>query len=110
MSNLMPSDITDAVANVLHHASRGDGDRPNFLTAYQILDRLPPDIRDRLIEERTLGGQGAGVSYSAASIVSDAAGMLPSIVVEYIDTRGMEMQVAGQGITTGFPVSAIYRL
>jgi len=85
MSNLMPSDVRDAVADVLRRAARGDGDRPNFLTAYQILDRLPARLRARLISERTLGGQGAGVQYAAASVVSDAAEMVPGVVVDYID-------------------------
>jgi hypothetical protein len=106
----MPSDITADVANVLSSASRADGDHPNFLTAYQILNRLPEHIRTRLIQERTLGGRGAGVSYGAPSVVSDAAEMLPNIKVDYIDNRGMQVEVAGQTITPGFEVCGIYRL
>jgi hypothetical protein len=110
MPNLMPSDITDSVANVLRGAARGDGSHPNYLTAYQILDRLPEDIRDRLIGEPTLGGHGAGVSYAAPSVVSDAAEMLPGIIIDYIDNRGIEIHVAGQALTPGFEVCGIYRL
>ena len=52
MPNLMPTEITNAVRQVLSSASRGKGNRPNFLTAYQILDRLPAPIKERLITER----------------------------------------------------------
>ncbi len=97
MANLMPSDIKD--------------DRPYYLTAYQILDRLPNDIRTRLIQERTIGGRGAGVSYGAPSVVSDAAELLkPDIEIDYIDNVGMHVDVAGTPITPGFEVCGIYRL
>ena len=62
MPDLMPSEIVDDVRRVLEAAHRGRGS-PNFLTAYQILDRLPPAIRTRLISERTRGGEGAGTEY-----------------------------------------------
>ncbi len=110
MPNLMPSDITAAVADILRSASRADGNHPYFLTAYQILNRLPQDIRTRLIRERTMGGRGAGVSYGAPSVVSDAAEMLPNIKIDYIDNRGIQVEVAGHTITPGFEVCGIYRL
>ena len=110
MPNLMPSDITAAVSRVLQDAARADGDHPYFLTAYQILDRLPESIRARLIQERTLGGHGTGVPYAAPSVVSDAAEMLPGIIIDYIDNRGITVDVAGQTITPGFEVCGIYRL
>ena len=110
MPNLMPKDIAPLVAEVLRSASQADGEHPYFLTAYQILDRLPDDIRTRLIQERTLGGSGAGVRYGAPSVVSDAAEMLPNIRIDYIDNRGIQVQVAGQTITPGFEVCGIYRI
>lgn len=110
MPNLMPTDIKDDVERVLLESARGDGDRPNFLTAYQILDRLPEIMRTRLIEERTLGGRGSGVSYAAPGVVSDAAKMLPDILVDYIDNRGIQIEVAGQMLTPGHEVCGIYRL
>lgn len=110
VSKLMPSDIAADVAEVLKNAARGDGNHPYFLTAYQILDRLPKDIRDRLINERTAGGHGAGTHYSAPSAVSDAAEMLPGIIVDYIDNRGLKAEIAGKTIEAGFEVCGIYRL
>lgn len=110
MPNLMPSDITDAVETVLRNAAHGDQGRPNFLTAYQILDRLPTEIGNRLIAERTLGGEGAGVSYGAPSVVADSAQMLPGIEIEFIDNRGLQIEVAGHWLRSGFEICAVYRL
>ena len=110
MPNLMPSDITHEVTAVLQNAARGDGNVPNFLTAYQILDRLPDRIRTRLIAERTLGGRGSGVSYAAPSVVSAAAEMLqPNVEIRYLDNRGITLQVASTQITPGFEVCGLYR-
>lgn len=110
MSHLMPTDIVNEVAAVLRQAAHGDGTEPNYLTAYQILDRLPTDIRDRLIRERTIGGQGAGVAYAAPSVVSDAAEKVPGIQIEYLATRGLVIEVAGQQLRPGFEVCGLYRL
>ena len=110
MDPLMPRDITGDVQQVLAAARAGKGVRPNFLTAYQILDRLPVTIRDRLIAERTLGGRGSGVSYAAPSVVSDAAEMLPGIVIEYMDSVGVAVSVAGQQLMPSNPVCGLYRL
>ena len=110
MDNLMPSDITSEVETVLRDAARADGDQPYFLTAYQILDRLPNDLRARLIQERTIGGHGAGVKYAAPSVVSEAAQMLPDIEIDFIDNVGMQIEVAGRRLTPGFEVCGIYRL
>jgi len=110
MPNLMPTDVKNEVAEVLRNAAQADGNRPYFLTAYQILARLPKEIQQRLIQERTVGGRGAGVSYAAPSVVADAAAMLPDIEIEYIDNIGMQIEAAGQFLTPGFEVCGIYRL
>jgi hypothetical protein len=110
MANLMPNEITNDVRQVLSSASRGKGNRPNFLTAYQILDRLPAPIQQRLIAERTLGGTGAGVSYAAPSVVSDAAEMLQDIDIDYMDSQGVMVTVAGQAVEPSNVVCGLYRL
>jgi hypothetical protein len=112
MANLTPSEIKKEVRNVLLHAARGKGTRPNFLTAYQIFDRLPPDIKARLIAERgAIGGQHSGAQYTAASVVSQAAELLgPDVVIEYLDTQNLAVQVNGNTITPGNGVCAVYRL
>ena len=108
---LMPSDIVDAVEAILREAAKGKGDRPNFLTSYQILDRLPQPTRDRLIQERGIGGEGAGAPFTAPSLISQAAAMLGDrVVIDYIDNRGLLFEVAGQQCRGGVWVCAIYRL
>ena len=110
MANLMPGDIADEVTQVLLGAARGKGAGPCFLTAYQVLDRLPQATRDRLIAERTLGGTGSGVSYAAPSVVSDAAERLPGIEISWVDTRGLSLRVAGQPVSPGYEICALYRI
>jgi hypothetical protein len=106
----MPSDIVDEVRSVLLAAKSGKGHRPNFLTAFQILDRLPEATRSRLISERTGGGEGAGVVFAAPSVVSHAARLIPGVVVEYLDCVGLAAQVAGHSVSPSFEVCGLYRL
>jgi hypothetical protein len=101
MANLMPSEIADDVRQVLLSAPDAGQYGRCFLTAYQILERLPNATRDRIIAERGHGGQGAGVYYAAPSVVSDAAEMLPGVEIMSLDSRGLTIQLAGQSITAG---------
>jgi len=55
VEDLRPTHIVDDVRTVLADARRGKGDRPNYLTAFQILDRLPEPLRARL-GERLISG------------------------------------------------------
>jgi hypothetical protein len=107
---LMPTDITDQVRTVLLNAHTGKGTERTFLTAYQILERLPDTVRTTLISERQLGGKGTGVTYAAPSVVSDAAERIPGIEIAYLDTQGIKLEVAGQTLTAGYPVCGLYRL
>lgn len=109
MENLRPSDIVDDVRAVLAAARRGKGDRPNYLTVFQILDRIPDPLRTRLISERTAGGANAGVVFAASGVVSRAARMAGA-EVEFIDSIGMSVQVAGQTVTPSYEICAVYRL
>ena len=110
MSKIMPSDIIPQVRNVLSNASKGKGTVPCFLTAYQILDRLPSALKETLIHERTRGGKGAGVYYGAASLVSDAAEQIPEIEISYLDTKGLAIQFEQSSINPGYEVCGLYRL
>jgi hypothetical protein len=107
---LMPSDIVEYVRTVLLNARRGEWPRPNFLTTYQILERLPPALRDQLIAERTSGGRGAGVNFSAVTLVAKAAALIPGVVTEYMDCVGISVEVNGQTLSPGFDVCALFRL
>jgi len=110
MPNLMPSDIVEEVRHVLRSAHRGKGAGPCFLTAFQILERLPVATRDRLVAERTIGGTGSGQTYAAPSVVSDAAEMVPGIVIDYMDSRGIIIPVAGTTVTPSYEVCGLYRI
>ena len=110
MTALMPTDIVPQVREVLENAARGKGSDRTSLTAYQILDRLDPAIRQRLVNERQLGGLGAGVYYAAPSVVSDAAEMIADVEIRWIDARGLSMTIGGSDIRPSFEVCALYRL
>ena len=113
MSKLKPKDIRDEVRNVLEgtHIDTGGRGR-SFLTAYQILERLPPAMRAQLIRERGTPGSGAGTYYAAASVVSDAAEMLkPYIEIRFLDTSLLKIMLEnGTEIEPGNPNVGLYRL
>ena len=110
MDKLKPSEIVDEVREVLENASSGKGESPHYLTAYQILDRLPDALKDRIISERGPSGKGAGSHYSSASLISDAAELVEDIEISYLDARGLSMTVGNLGIQAGFEVCGIYRI
>ena len=107
---LMTTDILPHVRQVLELASRGKGTDPTFFTSYQILDRLPATVRDRIIQERGLGGRGSGTSYSASSLVGDAAERVEGVIVSYLDTSGLTAAVSGQTVAPGNAVCGLYRV
>ncbi len=109
MEELQPSDIVNEVRTVLAAARQGKGNRPNYLTAYQILDRLPEATRARLIGERTGGGRDAGAVFAAPSVVSRAARMAGA-EVEYLDSVGLSVQVSDRMVIPSFEVCGLYRL
>lgn len=110
VANLMPSDIKAQVREVLESARKGKGDRPNYLTAFQILQRLPETLKSRLIEERGIGGKGSGQSYAAPSVVSDAAELIPDVEIDYIDSGGLAITVADTAVLPSYEVCGLYRI
>lgn len=112
MANVMPSDILHEVLTVLRDAGTGKGSTRWFLTAYQILDRLPPHLRDQLIRERGMPGIGSGNHYASASVVADACEMLArrdKVRIEYLDPGGTQALVKGQWITPSYDVCGLYQ-
>lgn len=107
---LMPSDIVGEVERVLRGGAAGKGLYPVYLTAYQILEALPQAIRDRLIAERGMPGQGSGSHYGAAGVVGKAAMMLRGIEIAYVQSQSMVFEVDGTIIRPGYHVCGIYRL
>ncbi|HVJ83346.1 MAG TPA: hypothetical protein VNC50_19935 [Planctomycetia bacterium] len=109
MQKLMPTDIVEEVREVLLSAADAGKYGRAFLTAYQILELLPPATRDRLIAERGIGGSGGG-SFTAPSVVSQAAEMQSEIEMAALDVRGMTARVASNAVTPGAGIVAAYRL
>lgn len=109
---LKPSDIVEEVNLVLVAATLGKGESPHYLTAYQILARL--NESRRLQRERGIPGAGAGVHYSAASVVDQACQMLARkgvAEIDYIVTEGLSFDVEGNPpVRAGNVVCGIYRI
>lgn len=112
MPNLMPSDILDEVLDVLRVAGTGKGSTRWFLTAYQILERLPTNMRDRLIQERGMPGTGSGNNYASASVVANACQVLQRqgrARIEYLDPDGIQVRVGGQFVVPSYDVCGLYQ-
>lgn len=92
---------------------RGQGTAPNYLTAYQILARLPGDLRAVLIAERGRGGRGHGTHYAAPSIVMTALRSLTrlgEVEVAYLDTGGLQLLIDDERVGAGNRVCGLYRI
>ena len=105
---LTATDIRYEVEKVLRRTS-------NYLTAYQILERLPSPLRDRLIAERGKPGQGNGQRYTAVTVVTQAAGQIctaedaeKSLI--YIDGGNIYFEVGQDLIPAGHEACACYRI
>lgn len=112
MSRLMPDDILDDVRVVMSNVRHEHENESYFVTAYQVLARLPAAVRERLIQERGMPGAGSGVSYSSASLVSSALKNLAragEIEIAYMDCVGVMTKVNGQTIIPGYEVCGLYR-
>lgn len=114
MPDVQPNEIVGDVRDVLKEAAKGKG--PNattkYLTAYQILNRLRPDLRDQLISERGRGGTGEGVHYAAPSVVAMAAQMVcqeTGGAIDYIDTTGLQVEIDNQFVEPSYEICGLYR-
>lgn len=82
------ADLIDDIRVVLREAAKGKGPEPHFVTAYQILDRLPVQRRDELVATYGGFGRGAGTNFGAASALADALKNMGDVETSYLDTRG----------------------
>lgn len=102
---LTPTNIKSDVFAVLRQAN-------TWLSAYQILERLP--VRDTLITERGMPGAGSGTSYGAASVVAQAIQMLEKEdgyqKPIFMNGRDVAFEVQGQLIRSGYEALALYRI
>jgi len=106
--------IVEAVRAVLQQAAHGKGSRPHFVTTYQILERVPAELREELVAEYGAPGQGAGKHYTAASRVAGVVRGMGEVEVRYLDARGLvfdqEEDEDDASVRSGYPVIGIYRL
>lgn len=100
------------VRKVLEDAAR-TGKR-SFLTAYQILDRLPDAERAQLIAVHSaVGGLGAGTNDTATNAIAHILSNNLAEEVEepaHFDARGAQFKVGDDKIESRDPALGLYRL
>lgn len=97
------------IMKVLSQGAKGKSKRPQFMTSYQILHRLPVATKSALIGQYGDPGANAGKHYTAASHIDRALRNLRGrIQVEYLDAKGISF--GGGGTRAGYPVCGLYRL
>jgi hypothetical protein len=107
---LMPRDIVDDVRTILAGTAIGKGQKPQYVTAYQIFRRLPFAIRHRLVAERGKPGEGSGNEFAASGVVAKACQLI-NAHVRYLDTEGITFETGtNRTAKAGYQVCAIYRL
>jgi len=106
----MPSEIVSDVQRVLEDVCKKYPDTNPLITAYQILDRLPKKLQNKLIEERGYPGKDSGVFYASASLVSNAAEMIKDIEIKTLDISDMKLFCVNIEIKAGNPCVALYRI
>jgi hypothetical protein len=92
--NIDSTELENAIAKVLKEASKDPGGAPSYLTAYQILRRLPGELRNALVATYAPAGKGADSNYSAATRVGHAAGKIAEIV--HLDSRDLNFDVGSE--------------
>lgn len=111
---LTPLKIKKAVRRVLAAANRRHK-RPVFLTAYQVLDQLPEQTKQRLIRDYGMGGEGSkqGLTDKTAApyVVMRAALLLrPDVELAYLATRTLGLTINKQPVKPSTPDCGIFRL
>ncbi len=104
MPPVKPSEIVKDVMRVLP--------KGHYVTAYQILHRLPTQIRSKVISGRGRPGAHSGRYYTSATDVAKAADMLVKrrrAKKSWLDTKDLELKCAGKTIKAGNPSCALYR-
>ena len=89
-------------------AWKGSEETP-YLTAYQILELLPPRVRARLIQQYGLGGKGSRDGYSAPNRVAHACEPITSDVV-YLRTDSVTITIDGVAVEPGGASCGLFRL
>jgi len=107
------NDLQREIQDLLERAQRGKLNHRvrGHLTAYQVLERLPPATRSGLIDQYGPPGKDSGRPFTAASAVARAlAGMHDLVDVDYLGTRDLGLSVEDVEIEAGHPLCGLYRL
>jgi len=108
---MLTDTLRDEILHVLETTKTGKGTQPGFVTAYQILTRLPKPTYDALIAKYKLPGKGAKTYYAAASRVATKLDAMKLVVEKaYFDPAGVKFDVGNETFRdAGYPFVAIYR-
>lgn len=99
------------ILRVLAQASCGKGTESGFLTAYQILKRLPEALQLELLDAYGPSGKEAGVHFGGASRVAQVADEAQGVEKKYLDTGGLQFDVGEPAeVQGGYSLCAIFRL
>ena len=111
MARVESPEIANQIISVLAQASTGKGTEHGFLTAYQILNRMPEDIQQILRQQYGNSGKHGGQPFGAASRISQVADELQEVEKRYLDTGGLQFDV-GQpdDVEAGYNLCAIFRI
>jgi hypothetical protein len=97
--------IQDEIRDILRAEGR------DFLTAYQILNRLPVATRDALFAQHgERSGKGAGRPVTPARAVADALGTMDDVQRERLNTADLAFTIAGVEVEAGAATCGLYRL
>jgi hypothetical protein len=110
MAKLRPTDIVDEVRSVLLGTNRGKGRQRKFITSYQVLARLEPSLRRRILVERGLPGRGANARHTAAHVIARAASMIHGVETAYLDPLGTSFVIGRRRVAAGYAVCAMFRI
>jgi hypothetical protein len=104
------TEIIQTIRRVLAQAAKGKGQYPQYMTAYQILDRFPMAMRTTLIEQYGKSGAEVGNWSSAAKHIANLLKGMGGIEVSYFDTRGVNFRIGGEERRAGYKVCGLYRI
>jgi len=110
MKSIKYTELIEDVKQVLLSALRIKASNICYLSAYQIVERLPPPIRSRLFGQKATGGKRIQHAKDAVEMVSSAASMIPGVITAYMDCSGMKATVAGIEVEPSHQICALYRL
>lgn len=103
-------ELSAAIKRVLASAAKGKGQEPHYLTAYQILRRLPTPLQQLLINEYGEPGKGAGRNFSAVSRIAQVARAVADETAQ-LDAHELSFEYADgeQPVEGGNRVVGLYR-